>query len=169
MWCLWTRWRINRALDDLEPLDARTQRHVERCPQCAAFWGRMQALDHQLVVDAERITGAAPRGRRCMSDQPRRSVLHVVGVTAAAAALLLAVGLFVLKPEGRHQPDPASARALDLTADRLVTTALDGVQRPLSNEARRIASDVEGAITLVVGHFPDARGVRYRPADATAP
>lgn len=169
MWCWYYRMRFQMKLD------SRTQTptlpltgHLDRCPACRQYAGRLLRLHEQLQAPAaESISDSqldriqtAVMGKLAVPAPANRFIFPRPAVLATAAALLLALGLWSLLTRPAPQPQPLAPQPrLALTLDPAIVSApiaraLTLPQASLGKELQLLAADTRQALTHLQNCLP---------------
>ncbi len=126
MFCFYCRRAIIRSFDSDRSYAAPVEKHLQTCPACSAFYEQHAAVAAQLRNEFASDTYELPahlrdRIRTACDERTEypplesasddgRGILKIVSVSAAAAALVIAVFAWIsLGPEnGRVEPKPAA-------------------------------------------------------------
>jgi hypothetical protein len=151
--------------------------HIAGCTACQEFFRQGEALDRSLREEARQIAAAPPGGLeqriaqalRAAAPQPaRHRAFPVVGVALSAAAALVLLGLWILRPIPSPTDDGHQRIASDVVTppgfatpqliDRLWTalpesadTLLD--RNPLRKEADAVYADARSAVQFLALNF----------------
>jgi len=161
----WHQWKLNRAIDD-DPSGAAADAYAQRHPRCRQRKRTLDALEARLKADAPAWRSAAREDRRGIA--PRRShhsPKHLVGWSAIAAALVVGLTIALMLPGTQpidDRPEPGTAMSVDFGA--VVTRSTFAVQRPLDEEARRLADDTRAAARFAIDTLPTF-GLNRRPTN----
>jgi anti-sigma factor (TIGR02949 family) len=95
---------------ELPPEDnAALDRHLNACPECQRLLGNERRIDSRIAKAIASIPVPAGLKSRILERlATERGAWHrrrIFGVTAAAAAIVIAVGVFAWKPSGKVKPD----------------------------------------------------------------
>ncbi len=173
MFCTLHRWHISQTLDTGEPLPRRVSRHLERCPECSAFYERCETVAAELAEQARpesaTVSAKVHAGilRRCTrrpagAGTPARRVhARVWAVAAALIVLAVLIGQLVFSgsPEKSTPPQSATTARGEFTwPDTNVVEAAAAVemaaQRPLTDELRLLTQDGKAAAGFLLACMP---------------
>ena len=165
----WHGWQLSRAMDD-DPSGEAAARYAARHPRCGRVKQSLDALEARLVADVPAWRNAGVRSRRLLRDadarRPRRPVIHTIGWTSAAAAVVIALtAALMLRTADPPKPldQPAAGDGVVVAALARGTSAIEG---PLNDEARRLAADTRAAARYALDALPSFTGfARPRPHD----
>ncbi len=113
MFCFLQRWKIDRALDEGDALNPRTEAHVARCADCRRHHEQQRAVVNRLEQSAQLPVPEAPaflrsRVMNALRDEESAPLPVRWGVAAwapiAVVAAIAMVGILQTDPQPGHPP-----------------------------------------------------------------
>ena len=146
MWCSIYQWLISTALDGDKPLGRVTTRHVRHCRRCGQFWRASEAVDRRLRIDSCAAPPASQSISRSVLPLPRLVGRALLGASALAAIILLAVAL---------RPPDVDPAPLGVPTDFVSAQAVQVfVTAPAEAEMNHLAQDAQDAAKVLLSYLP---------------
>ena len=160
MFCFLQRWKIDRALDEGDALNPRTEAHVARCADCRRHHEQQRAIVNRLEQSAQLPVPEAPaflrsRVMNALRDEESAPLPVRWGVAAwapvAVVAAIAMVGILQTDPQPAPRPRPKPPVLVELPAmpEMNLQAALQKVPSqiaaPYDRELQNLQSDLKSA------------------------
>ena len=168
MKCQWFQFLIRHNIDDGQPLNGATRRHVDACPGCRSFYEAERTVARQLNARGEIHAEPSPFLKQRILNQIHAeaqptpgSALRWIGAAAVASVALVLTLVFAgSAPESAPSVTAASSTKQEwVTATARVTSSeplfrgVTNLNQPLHQELNLVLQDARAALDTLKEEF----------------